>query len=100
MTVRKTGDWAKARKMLQSGPLKMRGAIATALHQEAHLLRKEIVQGITKQAPGSKAMKPLSPLTIAARKLAGADFAEQVPSGLAMLQPRSSWFGRRPVSTQ
>ena len=71
MTVRKTGDWAKARRMLQGGPLKMRGAIAAALHQEAHLLRKEIVQGITKQAPGGQAVKPLSPLTIAARKLAG-----------------------------
>lgn len=71
MTVRKTGDWAQAGRMLRSGPLKMRGAIAMALRQEAQLLRKEIVQGITKQAPGGKAMKPLSPLTIAARKLAG-----------------------------
>jgi hypothetical protein len=71
MTVRKTGDWSKASKMLRAGPLKMRGAIAMALRQEAQLLRKEIVQGITKQAPGGDAMKPLSPLTIAARELAG-----------------------------
>jgi hypothetical protein len=71
MTVHKTGDWAKAASLLRSGPLKMRGAITTALLQEAHLLRKEIVQGLTRQAPGGQAFKPLSPLTIASRKLAG-----------------------------
>jgi hypothetical protein len=71
MTVRKTGDWAKAASLLRSGPLKMRGAIGMALRQEAQLLRKEIVQGITRQAPGGEPFRPLSPLTIAARKLAG-----------------------------
>jgi phage gpG-like protein len=71
MTVYKTGDWDKAARMLRAGPLKMRGAIGMALRQEAQLLRKEIVQGITNQAPGGEAFKPLSPLTIAARKLAG-----------------------------
>jgi phage gpG-like protein len=71
MTVRKTGDWAKAASLLRSGPLKIRGAIGMALRQEAQLLRKEIVQGITRQAPGGEPFQPLSPLTIAARKLAG-----------------------------
>ena len=71
MTVRKTGDWAKAARLLRAGPLKLRGAITTALLQEAHLLRKEIVQGLTSQAPGGEALQPLSPLTLAARKLAG-----------------------------
>jgi len=69
--VRKTGDWALARKLLTGSPVKLKAAVDTALHQEAQLLRKEIVQGITKQAPGGESFKPLSPLTLAARKLAG-----------------------------
>lgn len=71
MSVRKTGDWALARHILAEGPAKLRGSIGTAMRQEAELLRGEIVNGITTQAPGGEAFKPLSPLTLAARKLAG-----------------------------
>ncbi len=71
MSVRKTGDWALARRLLTGAPRKLKAAVGTALRQEAQLLRKEIVQGITKQAPGGKAMKPLSPLTLAAREMKG-----------------------------
>jgi hypothetical protein len=71
MSVRKTGDWALARRILAEGPAKLRGSIGTAMRQEAELLRGEIVNGITAQAPGGEAFKPLSPLTLAARKLAG-----------------------------
>lgn len=71
MSVRKTGDWALARRILAEGPAKLRGSIGTAMRQEAELLRGEIVNGITTQAPGGEAFKPLSPLTLAARKLAG-----------------------------
>jgi len=71
MSVTKTGDWALARQILLAGPVKLKAAIGTALRQEAQLLRKEIVQGITNQAPGGEAFKPLSPLTIAARQLKG-----------------------------
>lgn len=71
MSVTKTGDWALARRILLAGPVKLKAAIGTALRQEAQLLRKEIVQGITNQAPGGEAFKPLSPLTIAARQLKG-----------------------------
>lgn len=71
MTVKKTGDWAMARKILRGARIKMKGAVNVALRQEAELLRKEIVQGITKQAPGGKTLKPLSPLTLAAREIAG-----------------------------
>ena len=66
-SVRKTGDWALARRLLAGGPVKLKAAVATAVRQEAHLLRKEIVQGITKQAPGGESFKPLSSLTLAAR---------------------------------
>ncbi len=71
MTVRKTGDWAVARRLLTGAPVKLKAAVGMALKQEAQLLRKEIVQGITKQAPGGKPFKPLSPLTLAARKMKG-----------------------------
>jgi phage gpG-like protein len=71
MSVRKTGDWALARRILAEGAAKLRGSIGTAMRQEAELLRGEIVNGITAQAPGGEAFKPLSPLTLAARKLAG-----------------------------
>lgn len=71
MSVRKTGDWALARRILSQGPTKLRASIGTALRQEAEVLRTEIVTGITAQAPGGEAFKPLSPLTLAARKLAG-----------------------------
>ena len=71
MSVRKTGDWALARRVLAGAPVKLKLAVGTAIRQEAQLLRKEIVQGITKQAPGGKALKPPSPLTLAARKMTG-----------------------------
>ena len=71
MKTQKTGDWALARRLLASGPRKLKAAVGTALRQEAQDLRKEIVQGITNQAPGGEEIKPLSPLTIAARKYGG-----------------------------
>jgi phage gpG-like protein len=67
--VRRTGDWALARRLLRGAPDRLRSGIGTALRQEAQLLRKEIVQGITQQAPGGEAFKPLSPLTLAARRM-------------------------------
>ncbi len=71
MSVQKTGDWALARRLLTGAPVKLKAAVGKAVRQEAELLRKEIVQGITKQAPGGQAFKPPSPLTLAARKLKG-----------------------------
>jgi hypothetical protein len=56
---------------LASGPARLKGAIATAVRQEAQLLRKQIVEGITSQAPGGQAFAPLAATTIAARKLRG-----------------------------
>jgi len=69
--VRKTGDWALAKRLLASGPAKLKAATGMALRQEAQGLRKEIVQGITKQTPGGKGIKPPSELTLAARRMRG-----------------------------
>lgn len=71
MSMRKSGDWALARRILAEGPVKLKASVGTALRQEAQLLRKGIVTGITEQAPGGEPFKPLSELTLAARKLAG-----------------------------
>jgi phage gpG-like protein len=71
MAVRRTGDWALARRTLKSAPLKLRSAVSVAMRQEAQQLRSQIVQGLTQQAPGGTPLKPLSPLTLAARRLAG-----------------------------
>ena len=50
---------------------RLQAALGTAVRQEAHALRNEIVQGLTRQAPGGEPLKPPSPLTIAARELEG-----------------------------
>jgi hypothetical protein len=48
---------------------RMHAAIERATAQEAQLLRRVIVQGLRDQAPGGHAIRPLSPMTIALRKL-------------------------------
>lgn len=71
MSVQKSGDWAVARRLLRAGPGRFKAAVGVALRQEAQLLRNEIVQGLTKQAPGGQALAPPSPLTLAAREMKG-----------------------------
>lgn len=71
MGVRRTGDWARARKLLAAGPARLKVATDRALRQEAEGLRTEVVRGLTRQAPGGKPLKPLSPWTIAVRQMQG-----------------------------
>lgn len=71
MGVQRTGDWGLAGRLLGAGPTRLRSAIGTAIRQEAHALRTEIVRGLTEQAPGGEPIAPPAPLTLAARKLAG-----------------------------
>ncbi len=66
-----SGDWGRAAQIFSGAPKKLRKAINMALRTEAELLRKEIVQGLTTQSPGGRALKPPSPLTLAARRLQG-----------------------------
>ena len=69
--VQRTGDWDLARRLLAGGPLRLKAAIQTAVLQEAHALRAEIIDGLTKQAPGGDPIRPLAATTLAARKLKG-----------------------------
>lgn len=71
MAVSRTGDWARARRLLTAAPERLKSAIGTAVRQEAHALRNEIVQGLTSQSPGGEPLAPPSPLTLAARQLEG-----------------------------
>lgn len=71
MGVRQTGDWGLARRLLARGPARLRESIGTAVRQEAQLLRKTIVEGLTNQAPGGQPIAPLAPTTLAARALKG-----------------------------
>lgn len=71
MAVSRTGDWARVWRLLTAAPQRLQAAIGTAVRQEAHALRNEIVQGLTSQSPGGEPLKPPSPLTIAARQLEG-----------------------------
>ena len=66
-----SGDWGRAAQIFSGAPKKLQRAINMALRTEAELLRKEIVQGLTTQSPGGRALKPPSPLTLAARRLQG-----------------------------
>ncbi len=71
MSEGKFGQWAEAKEALAKLGERAEGAMRKAVLAEAQLFRKEIVEGITAQAPGGEAFKPLSPLTLALRKLAG-----------------------------
>ena len=66
-----SGDWARAASIFSGAPKRLEKAINMALRTEAELLRKHIVQGLTTQSPGGKALEPPSPLTLAARRLKG-----------------------------
>jgi len=71
MPVLRFGDWDKVRKILSSGSKMIADASKKSLLQEGHYLRGRMVTGIRDQAPGGKRFKPLSPLTLAARRLKG-----------------------------
>jgi phage gpG-like protein len=71
VAVARTGDWAKARALLEAAPAQLKRATAMALRQEAHALRSAIVKGITAQAPGGEPFAELSKLTLVARQLRG-----------------------------
>jgi hypothetical protein len=66
---RKTGDWKKARGIFTGLSSTVSKAADASIQQEAHFLRGRMVQGISEQSPGGQRFKPLSPLTLASRRL-------------------------------
>jgi hypothetical protein len=69
MSVRRTGDWQRAALLLKAAPKHLERATGLALRQEAERLRSEVVEGLTRQAPGGKPLAPLSDFTLAKRRL-------------------------------
>lgn len=70
MAVKTFGDWERVRHALRAGGgPRLHTAIIKSVRREAELLRKEIVVGL--RTGGNKDFAPLSPLTKAARRLAG-----------------------------
>ncbi len=69
MGASRSGDWTLARRLLSGAGNRAKAGISSALAQQAHALRKEVVEGITKQAPGGTPIRPLASTTLAARTL-------------------------------
>lgn len=64
------GDWSKAGAIL-GDVAKVKAAIDWAVMQEAQQARRDIVKGITAQAPGGQQFAALSAITLALRKAKG-----------------------------
>lgn len=70
LKVRMTGSWGKAAEILNDTK-SLKDAINYAVVQEAHQARRDIVKGITNQAPGGQQFQKLAAFTLAMRKLKG-----------------------------
>ena len=64
MDVRRTGPWPITRKLLAALPARLAPVMRAAVAQEAHQLRAQIVDGLTRQAPAGAPFRPLTPLTL------------------------------------
>lgn len=70
-TILRVGQWALARRILGSGSRRAHAAMDMAVQQEAHFLRRMVVEGLREQAPGGQRFKELAPSTIATRNYRG-----------------------------
>jgi hypothetical protein len=70
--VKKTGDWAAARRILSTASRRIQDAQDKAVMQEAQFFRTKIVEGLRSGAPGGQSLQPLAPTTLAIRRLRGA----------------------------
>lgn len=80
-----TGDWGKAMRGLHKARLKLPIAIDQAVRQEAEDARKQIIEGLRKQAPAGQQFMPLSKLSIAVRRARGFRGTKALIRSAAML---------------
>ena len=66
--MRLTGPWGEAAAITQRMQARFAKGMVQATLKEAHHLRGRMIKGITSQAPGGLAFKPLSPATLALRQ--------------------------------
>jgi phage gpG-like protein len=71
MAIKKFGDWSTALRIVNTMKSRFDAVADQALLEEGHYARKLIVTGLRDGAPGGQALKPLSPATLAIRKLKG-----------------------------
>lgn len=71
VTFQRVGDWERMAKIAATWDRRFRRALETSVMQEAQMMRGLIVKGIASQAPGGRAFRPLSPFTVALRKITG-----------------------------
>lgn len=65
------GDWKKADQILKNGSRRMKRAVKVALKKEGQFLRREVVRGIRRQAPGGKKFRKVEKTTLAIRRFQG-----------------------------
>lgn len=65
------GPWGATINTLAAAQKDIKAAANMALLQEGEFFRTKIIRGLDDQAPGGKAFKPLSPMTLALRKFLG-----------------------------
>lgn len=68
-TVLRIGQWDRARRMIAGAAGKLERAVQRSLRSEAERVRDAIREGLERQAPGGRALRPLAPSTLAARAL-------------------------------
>lgn len=71
MKMNLTGDWRQTARTLGQARARMTRALDTAVRQEAEDVRKQILDGIRKQAPAGEEFLPISRLTRALRRARG-----------------------------
>jgi phage gpG-like protein len=71
MKIKLTGPWKRTSVALRTAESRLKKLSERLLLKEAQYLRKKIVQGIRKQAPGGKAFVPLKRTTIERRQRGG-----------------------------
>lgn len=60
VSIQRVGQWTEKTRALKKAELKTRKCLDRALKQEGEFLRKQVVQGVRKQAPGGKKFQKTS----------------------------------------
>lgn len=68
-TVARIGGWSRARRLLSGAAARFERALRSSLQTEAERARDAIREGLDHQSPGGTALRPLAPMTLAARAL-------------------------------
>lgn len=68
-SVVRIGEWSRARRLVSGAATRFERALRRSLQTEAERARDAIREGLDRQAPGGSTLRPLAPMTLAARAL-------------------------------